>query len=73
MSPTAPRGNVGEHEWFQSGVRVGCGTVRFGHSQKKCDENILPKQGGSFSKKHNKSRKMREGDDIAPKWRKSWR
>lgn len=46
MSPTAPGGNVGEHEWFQFGAGEGCGTVRFGYT-KKWDE-------GSF----NKSRKM---------------
>lgn len=57
MSPTAPGGNVGEHEWFQFGAGVGYGTVTV---RQKWDE-------GSFNKRHNKSRKIGECDDIEPK------
>lgn len=41
MSQTAPGGNVGEHEWCQSGVGGGCDTVRFGQSKEEWDENNI--------------------------------
>lgn len=43
MSLTAPGRNVGEDEWFQYGAGVGCGTVRFGYSNTKWNENNLTK------------------------------
>lgn len=57
MSPTAPGGNVGEHEWFQFGAGEGCGTglVTQKNGMKdhlikagrwgECD-NIVPKMEG---------------------------
>lgn len=41
MSPTAPGGNVGEHEWFQFGAGEGCGTVRFGYTKNGMKDHLI--------------------------------
>lgn len=68
-SPTAPGGNVGEHEWFQSGTGVRCGTGQVTTAQ-QWDEGVFlgsgkkeqreKQQGGRSSSSRLSEKRLRQ-------------